>query len=79
MTRLRVFGLLHLALAVSAPDALAHAAERGSRGGMRGAVVGGMVGGSEGAATGAKIGVVTGRPVPPSIGKRKREPIPGDR
>ncbi len=60
MTRLRVFGLAALAVAILAPDALAQRRGGAVSGGMRGAVVGGMVGGSGGAATGAKIGVVTG-------------------
>jgi hypothetical protein len=60
MTKLGIFGVAALALAISVPDALAQRRGGAVSGGMRGAVVGGMVGGSEGAATGAKIGVVTG-------------------
>ncbi len=61
MVKLRVVGVLALALLLMAPDAMAQRRGGGAaRSGMRGAMVGGMVGGSEGAQKGAKAGVAVG-------------------
>lgn len=61
MAKLRILGLVALAIITLASDARAQRRGGGAvSGGMRGAVVGGMVGGESGARTGAKIGVVTG-------------------